>query len=359
MGEIFRIANCNAANFNFPGVRYAGRPGPDGAPIAQEVFDSKIGWLSKLLEDQKVDLLGLEELFHKDALKALIAKTTIGADHVFAPDLDTNIGPTGEASGPFCGIVSRYPLTNTVAIRDFPPAIAAGMKLLQSEADPTSVVEIGLKRFQRPVLRADVTIKIGEDVKVVTVFVAHLKSKREQFLAGEDPKDQVVQALGTARSLMVRAAESAALRALVVEATKGNSNPVIVLGDLNDDLTSVTTQAIAGDEPPSFMKLDDKKVIFDTLMYSAHDIQEQNSHRSVSYSHIYNGRYELLDHIFLSQEFVAQNPDRIAEVRNTRVFNDHLYDSRLEGDRSLRTMNTSDHGIPICEIEWRKKPGPL
>ena len=26
----FRIANCNAANFNYPGVRYAGRAGKTG-----------------------------------------------------------------------------------------------------------------------------------------------------------------------------------------------------------------------------------------------------------------------------------------------------------------------------------------
>jgi hypothetical protein len=42
------------------------------------------------------------------------------------------------------------------------------------------------------------------------------------------------------------------------------------------------------------------------------------SYRNVSYTHRFNGRYELLYHIFVRQELAASNPKRIATVTTTR-----------------------------------------
>jgi endonuclease/exonuclease/phosphatase (EEP) superfamily protein YafD len=44
------------------------------------------------------------------------------------------------------------------------------------------------------------------------------------------------KALGHARSLIIRAAESAAVRCILVDEMRNNSRPVIVLGDLNDSI---------------------------------------------------------------------------------------------------------------------------
>lgn len=361
MVRLLRVASCNTANFNFPGVRFAGRPGGDGAPLTEDVYHAKIEWLSTLIRSQKVDIIGLQELFHKSALETLAEKALVSTRYLFAPDLETNVqtqNETAEARGPFCGIASKYPLSNTSAISEFPANVTDGLRVISDEAVSGDIIPIPLHKFQRPVLRADASIATDSSTVTVTILVAHLKSKRQQFLKTEDPKDPTAQALGSARSLIIRAAEAAALRSIVVELVSGNNRPLILMGDLNDDLTSVTTQLIGGDEPAFFLKLPDKKAIFDALLYSAHEIQEQNSHRSVAFTHVYNGRYELLDHIFLSQEFAHGNPQRIADVRNTRVFNDHLFDARLEGDRSIKTMSTSDHGLPICEIEWRNTVAP-
>jgi endonuclease/exonuclease/phosphatase family metal-dependent hydrolase len=70
--------------------------------------------------------------------------------------------------------------------------------------------------------------------------------------------------------------------------------------------------------------------------------------RDVSYTHIFNGHYENLDHILVSQEFYERNPQRIAEVMNLRYFNDHLIDSQLSNDRRDRTV--SDHAQLVAEI---------
>lgn len=350
---VFRLANCNAANFNFPGVRYAGRPGADGEPIGADVYNRKVEWLSRLFDTARPDLIGFQELFHKDAIAAVVSSSKyLQSATIYAPNLNDNV-QNGEARGPFCGLVTRFPAVEQEFISKFPNDVLGKLKVQRGDSNADTIT-VAVEQFQRPVLRVRVQLREGT---TATVFVAHLKSKREQFLAGEDQDDPVVQALGSARSLILRAAEAAALRSLVVSAATASTEPVIVLGDLNDDLTSVTTQIIGGDDP-FFLKGEKKKAAFDRLLYSVHDIQEQRSHRQVNYSHIYNSRYELLDHIFVSQEFVSQNPDYIAAVRNTRVYNDHLFDSRITADRDERTISTSDHGVPVTEIEWRPAVGP-
>ena len=70
--------------------------------------------------------------------------------------------------------------------------------------------------------------------------------------------------------------------------------------------------------------------------------------RDVSYTHIFNGHYENLDHILVSQEFYERYPKRIAEVMNLRYFNDHLFDSQLSNDRRDRIV--SDHAQLVAEI---------
>jgi endonuclease/exonuclease/phosphatase family metal-dependent hydrolase len=160
--------------------------------------------------------------------------------------------------------------------------------------------------------------------------------------------------------------EAVALRAIVVQLLDNldgeAGTPVILFGDLNDDLDFVTIQVIAGEEPPRFLGHEQKLQEWDILLYSVHDLQEALSYRDVSYTHIFNGRFELLDHIFVSREFVRQFPKRIASVANTRIFNDHLQDERwlvqqdrpsiMIGDQKMWLPGTrSDHGIPGTEIE--------
>jgi endonuclease/exonuclease/phosphatase family metal-dependent hydrolase len=152
----------------------------------------------------------------------------------------------------------------------------------------------------------------------------------------------------------VRAAESVALRKLVIDATQGTKTPVILFGDLNDDLNAVTTQIIAGEEPYWKAATAQKRPDWDRLLYSVHDLEMAQSYRDVSYSHIYNGRYELLDHVFVSEEFYAGNPSGVARVLNTRIFNDHISDERRRAfDAGRGAARRSDHGVPVTEIAWR------
>jgi predicted extracellular nuclease len=205
---------------------------------------------------------------------------------------------------------------------------------------------IPLSHFSRPVLVAQ--IQLTETVEC-TVFVAHLKSKRPIFPDNADRQDPIEIAKGQARSLMLRAAESIALRVLLMSVLQNRTYPVIVLGDMNDGGTAVTSQIISGEAPLRKFDSERKRQIWDTLLYHVKDIQARQSYGDFYYTHIHNGYYESLDHIMVSQEFVTQNPNRLGRVLYVSVFNDHLLDETLSRDRVPYWQ--SDHGQVVASID--------
>lgn len=284
------------------------------------------------------DVVGFQEVFHEDALREVCRRSGLfDGGTVVAP------GANG-TSGPRLGLASRLPFTAAATVvTDFP----AG---LDAEVDGLA---LPVGTFSRPILRARVRL---DPTREATVFVAHLKSKRPISDPAAPEHDPREEALGKARALIRRAAEAAALRFLLLEEIVGNAQPVIVLGDLNDGARAVSTDIVMGDAPSRFWPRDveDRKAYWDRLLYSTHEINAHLAGRDVSYTHIFNGHYENLDHILVSQEFYDRNPDRIAEVTNTRYFNDHLFDSQLSNDRRDRIV--SDHAQVVAEIHLRPSP---
>lgn len=126
-----------------------------------------------------------------------------------------------------------------------------------------------------------------------------------------------------------------------------------MLGDLNDATRAVTTDIVMGDEPSRFWPRgqEQRRAYWDRVLYSAHEINARLAGRDVSYTHIFNGHYENLDHILVSQEFFGRNPEHIGGVANVRHFNDHLFDSRLSNDDRDRIV--SDHAQLVAEIRLR------
>jgi predicted extracellular nuclease len=189
------------------------------------------------------------------------------------------------------------------------------------------------------------------------VFVVHLKSKRPILPDDVDRHDPIEKAKGQARSLILRAAEATALRMLLMETLQGRDHPVIVIGDMNDGGLAVTSQLISGEPPWRQLPSDRKKALWDVLLYHVRDIQARMSYRDYYYTHIHNGHYEGLDHIMVSQEFVAQNPANIGRVSYVSLLNDHLVDVTLS--REGTPIWKSDHGQVVATIELRESIHPL
>ncbi|MGY1679213.1 endonuclease/exonuclease/phosphatase family protein [Geodermatophilus sp. SYSU D01176] len=324
--------------FNLRNLARAGEPFyPDERPYSAAEYERKATWTAEQLRRMDADLVGFQEVFHEEALRDVCGRSGRFEDAtVTAPGVDG-------ASGPRLGLVTALPLAEPVtAIADFPPG-------LDAEVDGLA---LPVGTFGRPVLRAPVVLDPAAGT-TATVFVAHLKSKRpirDPQTAEHDPREE---ALGKARALIRRAAEAAALRFLVLEEAVGNARPVIVLGDLNDAARAVSTDIVLGDAPSRFWPRDpdDRRAYWDRLLYSTYEINARQVGRDVSYTHIFNGRYDTLDHILVSQEFYDRNPARIGEVSTLRYFNDHLVDSQLSDDRAGRDV--SDHGQLVAEISLR------
>jgi endonuclease/exonuclease/phosphatase family metal-dependent hydrolase len=310
------LATCNVLNLALAGqVTYANQD-----PFSPEEAGRKTQWLGRMFARLAADVVGVQEVWHRDALLDAVAASGLRYPHVIAPGAEQ-----GASGTPRVALVSRRPLEDWSSIAQFPPGCEV------------PVPDIGpLDRFERPVLHARLRTEAGPPLHVL---VAHLKSKRPKILqdaAGEpleDRDDPVVTARASLRSLVIRGAEAAALRRLVIELTHHRREPLVLLGDLNDGPQSVTSQLVASLSPAAY-----DPAARDSALYHAWDIATDPAlRRDLAYSHVHQGWPELLDQIWVSEEFVAGSKHAIGDVKRVEVFNDHLHEGR---DRSR-----SDHGF--------------
>lgn len=323
-----KIGSFNLFNLVSPEVKYYG-----SRVYSKHVYEKKTSWVARQLGRMDCDIVGFQEVFHEEALRDAINKNSSFKDTEV-------IVANATGQRPVVGLMSRYPIISHEVIEDF------------KEVLDIDGLEVPIRSFSRPVIRA--VIRLPNDIEV-SVYVVHLKSKRPQFPEDKevDRFDPVEKAKGQARSLIRRAAEATAVRDILLEDLKGRDHPVILLGDVNDSGLAVTTRIISGDPPFRNMPMHVRKELWDILLYHVKDIQARQSFHDFYYSHIHNGHYEALDHIMVSQELVAQNPDHIGRVGFVSVFNDHLIDETLSDERV--ELWQSDHAQVAASIELKKQ----
>jgi endonuclease/exonuclease/phosphatase family metal-dependent hydrolase len=321
--NLLKIATFNLFNLVNPNERYYGK-----RVYTEEQFNKKKDWIVEQFDKLDADVIGFQEVFHEEALRAvMLAHPKYKNAHLVM----------GERKGgsPAVALISKHPIVSHESFTDFPEQL---------------VVEgavVPFKEFSRPILKAAVEVRPGTTIEF---FVGHLKSKRP--LIPHDVKDRydpLEISKGQARSLLLRAAEANALRTILLKSLRNRKTPVIVLGDLNDTHTSVTTQIISGQTPPRHWPVEHKKKLWDIVLYHSKDIQARQSSTDVYYTHIHNGHYESLDHIMVSEELVKENPNRIGRVIFVRTFNDHIVDETLSEDEINYWQ--SDHAQVVATIE--------
>jgi predicted extracellular nuclease len=323
------VATANVLNLANPGrMFYANQD-----TYSQNEFERKIDWLGGRIAALNADVLAVQEVWDEAAIKAAVARSGLRYSTVAVPGAENNEKINGDAkhshSGaqntPRVGIVTRLDVEKLQSFSEFPPELALQIPGLGVHA-----------KFERPPLLATLRMKHGQRIHVLT---AHMKSKRPKFLQDaqgqplEDREDEKVTALATLRSLMMRGAEAAAMRHIVVDVLKRTHEPLIVMGDFNDGPHSVTTQMIAATSEVAY-----DKGARDAALWNAYEVQgEMALKRDVAYSHVHQGFPEVLDQIFVSEEFLPRSKFSIGDVRRVDYFNDHLQEGR---DRSR-----SDHGF--------------
>jgi endonuclease/exonuclease/phosphatase family metal-dependent hydrolase len=297
-----RIATLNCLNLALPGRRFY-----DGVePYTPDEYIAKTQWLAAMLDRLAADVVLLQEVFHEQALSDVIRQSAGGARlwSLSAPLAgQENIKPR-------LGIVWRQPWQPKLqSIAEFPSGCAVEV--------PEAGTHAG---FSRPLLRADLPLpQFGG--AVLTIFNVHLKSRRPDFVAGEDPADPRLAARAQLRSLIRRGAEAAALRSIVEHLAAAAPAPLIVAGDFNDEMGAVTTRIVAEPKPsaagePAFP-------LFDVFALEQRSLAV-GSGRPAPYTVLDGGIAGRIDHLLVSAHFLPTSNGAIGRVTAVETFSDHL-----------------------------------
>ena len=336
----FSVATFNLFNLNLPDKPMYRNP----TGWTKTEFKAKANWISQQLRRLNADIVGFEELWHREALERVleVGGQTDDYEVLATPAVGTEIT---------CAAIVRKGLLkgDPTWITNFPKTVR-----LQSKNDPSDPqspqISVTIKNFSRPVLSFEVALR--QDQPATKVFVAHLKSKlptrvdqETWFKADEEKYKPHATALGAGISTIRRTAEAVALRNLLTDVMKGTVTPVLVLGDLNDGQHSNTMNILTGQ--PGYL-VGGSKGGTDTGLYTAQTLQEYRDTRDVYYTHVHEDLRESLDHILLSEQFYDNSHRRLWMFDGLVINNDHLNyaDQKMTG--------SGDHGI--VQVAFKHDP---
>ena len=331
------FASCNLYNLNEPGLRIYS----DSNGWSQTEYDNKIAWTGAALKASRSDVMGFQELWHKKSLKA--ALTAAGLNSKYKALVPAN--HTGQKIVCAAAVRKEILVGDPTWIEDFP-----GDFKLESGGDDaqTSGIAVNITKFSRPVLHFQ--IKPRSDGRIISVYVAHLKSRRPTPIYNEPwytkaKHSKHREGLGSAIATIRRTAEAAALRMILTEEMKGTDRPVVVLGDLNDSQHSNTLNIITGQ--PNYLLSGLSRGGGDADLYTVGTLQEYRSLRDIYYTYIYQNFRESLDHILVSQEFYDNSKKRLWAFKGMTLDNDHL------DDDNHKEAGSSDHAYVRAQFEYR------
>ncbi len=303
MPQALTFSTLNLQNFTAP-------------PFASYEFDNiysqaqwrqKTNWLSRLLQQVQPDVLALQEVFSVAELSQLLRSA--GFQYVVSvatPELvDQHF-----FRRPVVAFASRYPLLDVAAVPV--PAVAAALGLANFQ-------------FSRAPLRALVQLP---GLGPCQCYVVHLKSRR----AVELPTATVMigQHLPDWVATVQRGHETALLLEGILQQRQLDGYPVILLGDLNDELSAPVLQLL---QQPQQLKRGRFRLQDSWQLWPAAPQQRPASH-------YYGARGSVLDYILLSEEFDCSQSQALAEVLAVEVQDQHLRqpDFALDGYSSDHAM---------------------
>jgi len=395
----FTIASFNVKNLISPDQEYY-----RFQSYTPEEYAWKEDWLAEQLTTMNADIIGFQEIFEEDALRATIARADeYGADtnaealpgrdkryrkraifqHLqyrdygnaalaFAPNIHD--GDPGHRR-PGVAILSRLGFAeDPQIIQDLGQPLSIPFQTFGGDEGGHFII----RKLSRPILK--VRVPVGG--QTVTVFNCHLKSKLGEFIRPEGADfapeqdltdyDPVGRALGAARAAMRRMAEAWVLRGAIITELKQN-RPVMVLGDFNDSENAVSSEIISGEKPfknyawmlrhdaehrgDRYSDDENEQITEDinaARLHSAERLFVRKSLRDMVYTSAFGGVYESIDQILMSRHFLPEYANHIGEMSYFSVLNDHLTD----GSHPEAPYNklASDHGQIMATIQLRKGP---
>lgn len=352
------FATFNLLNLQVPGGRTYGMlpPFPDTAE-GRAAYDLKIEWTARMLRDLDAEVIGFQEVWARRALEEAFEAADLAGDYDLVARDAPGVGRPQVALAVRRGEGGASQLLPGADwVPDFPETFRLdGLREMQGAEEEITVT---IDAFSRPVLRARIQPEgTRPRPPEVAVFVAHLKSKGPARLSPQDPPEALVKhrrVVTAAASHIRRVMEAGALRVMLDEAMGGADDealsPTVVMGDLNDDSLSVTTEMITDQPGYRLIEKSDAGSQSDRGLYSVERLQQYRSLRHVYYTYIFRDKRESLDHILVSEEFYDHSRKRRWSFREMEVWNDHL------NREDLKARGATDHGVVRAAFDWNPMP---
>jgi predicted extracellular nuclease len=342
-----RLMSINLENLFEPGISFYNRT------YTQDEFDNKIQWISDLIIQAQVHVVAVLELGENpdsclNIIMEEVNNTSILGNMPFSYHYAGSPSVTGAPIR--TGIISRFPLTNSSSISDYPQDFSVDLFNVVTQQWMT----VPSYRFSRPVTR--VTVNPPNNANPFNVFVVHFKSKRPNKSEHDDNNE----AIGIARSAIQRNIEAAALRYyldtfLPTQYETDNKVATFVAGDFNDTPSSVPLENVRGPfdkvpGPASPWSEPDKR----RLLNCARLHLKFTAHEDKLYSYVHNENFSLIDNIFVT-EHLAKRFVRM-EVYNDHVFRHEDLSETTEEDQQWKSQ-VSDHGVMVVEFTRMLRTG--
>ncbi|TDR79101.1 endonuclease/exonuclease/phosphatase family protein [Photobacterium lutimaris] len=335
----------------------------------QEQWDKKQAWILAYLSEHQPDVIGFQEVFSAESLKAL----TQSAGYPYFGVVDSpNVEGDYIYDSPVVAIASRFPITEVHAVIE-DTQLNAPLRLNNSF------------EFSRKPLRA--TIQLPQ-IGPCDCYVVHFKSKRaiadEGFSQKNTPDVSDYQktvevlrseVLGQWASTQQRSAEAAHLINAIWSRKSESGYPVMLMGDFNDELeTSVLhhllsygARQIKDDLSRSISqcyRLQHSWQLFQSSLCHRENIDYQQNgsvdniadlvlpaatKRPAPYTFYYGAKGMVLDYILLSGEFDPSFNESMAEVYDYHLYDRHLINSSYDID-----SHSTDHAIVMITLRVRQ-----
>ncbi|WP_354625160.1 endonuclease/exonuclease/phosphatase family protein [Psychromonas sp. MME2] len=307
-----------------------------------EQWQKKQRWITHYLQQHKPDVIGFQEVFSVQSLKALVAQCGFP---YFAVVDEMRVVDDYICRDPVVAIASRYPIKQVEAV----------------VADPKISEEMGLHRefsFSRKVLRATLDLPhIGD----CDCYVVHFKSKRPMLEFTEDntlslEKNRVeqfkMQIAGEWGSTMQRGSEAALLFIEMIARKETTGNAMLLIGDFNNSLKDGVLNHLLSHSLRVGSQTDSARYIGQYCLWDAWDLfqasAENNRHIVRPPTHYYGEISSVLDYILLSCEFNASYQHSIFAVTDYHTYNRHLINPSFEYDGE-----STDHGVVMVTLTLR------
>ena len=334
-----------------------------------EQWQKKQRWIANYLCKHQPDIIGFQEVFSSESLKALVKSQ--GYDYFAVVDEPIVIDDFIYKK-PVVAIASRYPIVDIAAVK---PDLELA-KTLGLNADFS---------FSRKVLRATVDVPhLGN----CDCYVVHFKSKRSMIELDErnkslSPEQTIIESLkaqvaGSWGSTIQRGSEATLLMIDMIARREATTNPMVLMGDFNNSLADGVLNHLLTNTLRFVSTIDRDAYLAKYCLHDAWDlfqsvltneaanntannalesndaspknkVNETNKDKVVrTPTHYFGAGSSVLDYILLSCEFDASYHDSLYQVSAYDTYDQHLINPIFERDGE-----STDHGIALVTLTLR------